>query len=625
MKQVYFLLSILYMQAMTLPASAYSDHRNRKVDSLENVLRKAPPKDKVDCLRIYNDLAWGYLEINEQKSTYYADCGIALAQEVKDYRKLADLYRIKGMHHWGNSRYGQAKACFDKSLDVLGLMRKSGKYDERTIDDTESSIYGSMGNLYNTWGNDAKAIYYYLQALKLFRKHGWKESESIAYSCIAELYYGMGNLKRAETYLAKGIAAAKTTGDSLMLCNNYRGMAKIHMQHKQYEKAERLIDFVYRYTFSHPDEEGSSRGDCLLCMADIYLAKGDLKKAEQVIDLHETMNRDMHRSEASFECQKAQLAMLKGDWTKVCEQAKRALEEDGQAPEIGVAAAWLLAKAYAHMGEPAKAVSMMDKADSLRTRQANHAYQTSLAEQEVRFDSERKDIKIEQLVNARATYLMLFLAATLLVVLLIALFFYRRKANKRQKELLTARIIMETEVKERQMLAKDLHDGLGGMLSLLKLKIREQVTGEPLRILDKSIADLRRISHHMMPEELITHGLEVSLRDFAASVPGAQFHFFGERNHLQQDVELVLYRCAYELVNNVMKHAAAARIDIQLIQQSGSIILTVSDNGKGFDVSQETKGMGLQNIRARIARYQGRMEIISHMGEGTEINVTIPL
>ncbi|WP_373850691.1 sensor histidine kinase, partial [Bacteroides heparinolyticus] len=101
--------------------------------------------------------------------------------------------------------------------------------------------------------------------------------------------------------------------------------------------------------------------------------------------------------------------------------------------------------------------------------------------------------------------------------------------------------------------------------------------------------------------------------------------FFGERNHLQQDVELVLYRCAYELVNNVMKHAAAARIDIQLIQQSGSIILTVSDNGKGFDVSQETKGMGLQNIRARIARYQGRMEIISHMGEGTEINVTIPL
>ena len=59
MKQVYFLLSILYMQAMTLPASAYSDHRNRKVDSLENVLRKAPPKDKVDCLRIYNDLAWG--------------------------------------------------------------------------------------------------------------------------------------------------------------------------------------------------------------------------------------------------------------------------------------------------------------------------------------------------------------------------------------------------------------------------------------------------------------------------------------------------------------------------------------------------------------------------------------
>lgn len=175
------------------------------------------------------------------------------------------------------------------------------------------------------------------------------------------------------------------------------------------------------------------------------------------------------------------------------------------------------------------------------------------------------------------------------------------------------------------MLAKDLHDGLGSTLSLLKLKIREQVTGESLQILDKSIADLRRIAHHIMPEELITHGLEVSLRDFATSVPGAQFHFFGKRNPLPQDVELVLYRCAYELVNNAMKHAGDSCIDIQLMQDTENIILTVSDNGKGFDTTQQTKGMGLQNIRSRIARYQGQMEIISQPGEGTEINITFQL
>lgn len=611
--------------AASLPATAYSDHRNRKVDSLENVLRKAPPKEKSERLRIYSDLAWGYLETNERKSTFYADRCIELAREVKGYYKLADSYRIKGMHHWGNARYRQAEDCFNKSLEALGQMRESGKYDEEAIDDTESALYGSMGNLYNTWGNGAKAIDYYLRAVKIFQKHGWKESESIAYSNIAELYYGMGNLARAETYLLKGIASARETRDSLMLSNNYRCMAKIHMQRRQYDKAERLMDYVYQYVFSHPDEEGSSRADCLLTLADIFLAKGDLKQAEQYIRQHETMNRDLRHSEAPFDCQRARLAMLKGNWPLARRLAEQALQEDKEAPEIQLNASWLLARAYAHLGEPVLAVRMMDRADSLRAQETSYAYQSSLAEQEVRFDSERKDLKIEQLDSERTTYLMLFLAVVLLAILLTVVLLYRHKANMRQKELLTARVMMETEVRERQMLAKDLHDGLGGTLSLLKLKIRGQVTGEALQILDKSIADLRRIAHHIMPEELITHGLEVSLRDFAATVPGAQFHFFGERSPLPQDVELILYRCAYELVNNAIRHAEASRIDLQLVQESESIILTVSDNGKGFDTSQETKGMGLQNIRNRIARYEGRIEIISHPGGGTEINITLLL
>lgn len=618
------LFLIFLLLTVNLSATAYSDHRNRRTDSLENVLRKAPPKDKIERLKIYSDLAWGYLETNEQKSTYYADLGIALAQEMQGYYKLADLYRIKGMHHWGNARYEQSKVCFDKSLEALELMRKSRKYDEEAIDDTESAIYGSMGNLYNTWGNGAKAINYYFKAVKLFQKHDWKESESIAYKNMAELYCGMGNLKRAEIYYHKAVGVARQTHDSLMISGSYEGLAKLYRLRKQYDKAEKLMTHVYQYVFSHPDE-GSSRSNCLINLADIYLDKGDLVKAEKIIRQHETLNREFHRSEAPFDCQKAQLAMLKGDWTKTKELAERALKIDNQAPEIEMEASRLLARAYTHLGDPAKAVKMMDKADSLFAKQANYAYQSSLTEQEVRFDTERKDLKIESLANARVTYLMLFLSTILLLILVIALFIYRRKANERQKELLTDRLIMETEVKERQILGKDLHDGLGGTLSLLKLKIRDQVSGEALQILDKSIDDLRRISHHIMPEELITHGLEASLRDFAAAVPGAQFHFFGERNPLKQDVELVLYRCAYELVNNAIKHAEATRIDIQLMQDSRNIILTVSDNGKGFDTSQETKGMGLQNIRNRITRYKGKMEIISHQGDGTEINVTLPL
>jgi signal transduction histidine kinase len=105
-------------------------------------------------------------------------------------------------------------------------------------------------------------------------------------------------------------------------------------------------------------------------------------------------------------------------------------------------------------------------------------------------------------------------------------------------------------------------------------------------------------------------------------VPGAEFQSFGEIK-LNKEQELVLYRCAYELVNNAMKHANASHILIQLIQEPKQITLTVSDNGKG--IAEGTKGMGLQNIRERIEPYHGEMQVISPEGQGTEINITQPL
>jgi signal transduction histidine kinase len=87
-------------------------------------------------------------------------------------------------------------------------------------------------------------------------------------------------------------------------------------------------------------------------------------------------------------------------------------------------------------------------------------------------------------------------------------------------------------------------------------------------------------------------------------------------------IELTLYRCAYELVNNAMKYAEATHIGIQLMQTAREVTLTVSDNGKGM---ADGNGMGLQNIRERIAPYHGTLRIVTSENEGTEINLTLPL
>jgi signal transduction histidine kinase len=106
-------------------------------------------------------------------------------------------------------------------------------------------------------------------------------------------------------------------------------------------------------------------------------------------------------------------------------------------------------------------------------------------------------------------------------------------------------------------------------------------------------------------------------------VPGAQFQSYGDIR-LSKECELALYRCAYELVNNAMKHAQATYIDIQLMQDGREVTLTVSDNGRGLGKDSED-GMGLHNIRERIEPFHGTLHIVSNENDGTEVNVSLPL
>ena len=143
-----------------------------------------------------------------------------------------------------------------------------------------------------------------------------------------------------------------------------------------------------------------------------------------------------------------------------------------------------------------------------------------------------------------------------------------------------------------------------------------------MELLDKTINELRRTAHHLMPEELLKVGLSSALHDFAISLPEAHFQTIGDIR-LNKELELVLYRCAYELVNNAIRHAQANHIDIQLMQESNQVTLSVSDNGTGTENIKE--GMGLHNIRERIATYHGTIDIVSTPKNGTEIIIKLPL
>jgi two-component system NarL family sensor kinase len=204
--------------------------------------------------------------------------------------------------------------------------------------------------------------------------------------------------------------------------------------------------------------------------------------------------------------------------------------------------------------------------------------------------------------------------------------------------------LTEVQEQERSRFAKDLHDGLGGMLSGVKLSLSNmkgnmvlsgdhvQTFERSLDMLDNSIIELRRVAHNLMPEALVKFGLTAALKDFCDFVNGSKvvnviFQQMGNDKRLDMSVEVVLYRVVNELVNNSLRHSSASEIIIQLNYDDHSLTITLEDNGVGFDQSilEKTKGSGWPNIKSRIDYLKGSLDIETSRGNGTAVNITIPV
>lgn len=324
------------------------------------------------------------------------------------------------------------------------------------------------------------------------------------------------------------------------------------------------------------------------------------------------------------------VAMREHNWQQALHHARQSVHEnDNEATYSDVSCYELLAQIHMELGDKEKAVLYMNKVREMMERFATEHYQSGLSQMEVLYETKQKQEAIEQLTREKQWY---FWGGTLLAVLLLlmALIFFlllRSVRLTRKGALIKAKL--DGEVAERSRIAKDTHDGLGGMLTLLRLKMEGGAPkAEVLQQIDETATELRHIAHHLMPEQLLKNGLATALQDLAISIPNAKFTHFGDDRRLNQDIEVVLYRCAYELVNNAIKHAKASHIDLQLMQENHQVTLTVSDDGYGMKNEESAKteetGMGLQSIRERISHYRGTMNIIDKEGQGTEINIILP-
>jgi signal transduction histidine kinase len=281
------------------------------------------------------------------------------------------------------------------------------------------------------------------------------------------------------------------------------------------------------------------------------------------------------------------------------------------------------------------------------------------AELKTKYETEKKDDQLNLQHAEIAKRRSITHAISVLTVLLLFIFILVYRTFKQKQKLQAQRIlqleaekqlsateaVLKGEEQERTRLAKDLHDGLGGMLSGIKFSLntmKENLIMTPdnaqafersIDMLDSSIQEMRRVAHNLMPETLLKYGLDTALKDFCSYINGSgvlkvNYQSFGLENiKMEESVSVSVYRIIQELVNNILKHANAGFALVQLTLSGDTLLIDVEDDGKGFELTvlDKRKGIGWNNIYSRLEYLNGKLDVQSQPGKGTSIHIEIKL
>ncbi|NND34135.1 MAG: sensor histidine kinase [Saprospiraceae bacterium] len=214
---------------------------------------------------------------------------------------------------------------------------------------------------------------------------------------------------------------------------------------------------------------------------------------------------------------------------------------------------------------------------------------------------------------------------------------------EKEKKILSMASMIDGQESERIRIAKDLHDGIGGLLTSVRTQIKRiekevsilsefDLYKKTNQLIDEAATEVRRISQNLMPSVLRLEGLEVALEDLCTRLREVHdlkvdSHFDFRELNISETQQTFIYRIFQELTNNIVKHANATEVLMQVNNYGDHLNMIIEDNGQGFafDKLEPQGGLGLKSIQSRVDFLSGEMEISTAAGDGTSISINIPL
>lgn len=600
-----------------------------------------------------------------EKSFDYYQQALALSRKIKNNRLILSSLNNTGVCYIELNKLDSAIATFQQAIPVA-----------RELNDTlrVARITANIGNVYLHKKDRVNAIEYYLQAARIWETCADQNRLAALYSNIGWLLTEQKEYDKAIEYGNKAYELATKLNDDYSAVNALLNLSGAYNDLKQFDKQFELlqkalplakkgddieqINTVYDNLGGYYYQKGQY-SQSLTNYLESYKYAQQMGNQYHLCEVCKKLSRVYHQlSEPAkalqFIIQAEKLANEVGDRADLKEIYQSRAEIEQQAGNYKTASEYF--SKTLTLSDSLFQSSTSEKVAEVEAKYQNEKKQQAILQLEK--DKQIQSLSIKQ--KSTLNYILIGSLAALLILSFLGYrnFRHRQQLTKQQDELQQQRIrelekdrqlvavdsLLKGQEEERSRLAKDLHDGLGGLLSGVKFSLSNMknnlivtpdnmaVFERSLDMIDTSIRELRRVAHNMMPEMLVNFGLDEALKEYCTSLNATKliavkYQSFGMETRLESSKEIIIYRIVQELLNNTLKHAAASEALVQLIKEEKRLSIVVEDNGKGFDPSilETSKGAGWTNIRSRVDYLQGRMDLNSEAGKGTTITIEINL
>lgn len=636
-----------------------------QTDSLENVLQQDIPDST--RFQVYSKLLWANFLNDLPKCRVYASEALALAYEMQD---SARIYRVN--HYWGlihrlEGNYDSSMYYFQQVVDYhtrTGLEEKStqalfnmgvvssfqGKFHTSLSNFVQAlrwaeqqgdrfmvaDIQNSMGAIHKKLKNYPKSLELTYTALAIFEELDKPYQQANCISNLGSTYAEMQQLDSALVYYQRAYELDKTLDNQWGIGHQLNNLAAVY---DELRDTDRALEYALR---------GLAVREKLGQQKEI---------AESLIKVAFLYNHLDQPKKALTYAQRAQQISQEIDAKQELRDANRVLS-DIQSQLGNFQEAYHTHVAFANLRD-----SIVNEEIALQINDLQTRYETEKKEKEIALLTQEREVQ-EATLARKNLLLNAFIIGCLLLgaLIVVTVRFYRSKMKSRaliaqKNEEINHRKIQELEQRqklismdamvsgqeeERKRIAKDLHDGLGSLLANVQMRfssigntigsMNSPVYQQANALLDEACHEVRKIAHNMMPGALVKFGLIPAVQDICRAIEKnkgiiVDFQVYGVNERFTEKIEISLYRIIQELLNNILKHAQASEIIVQISQHDEDLTLIVEDDGTGFDAdaARAKGGLGLRSLESRVKYINGALTIDSVPGSGTTVTVEAPV